>query len=209
MLIRTVICYEKLGEGLARIHSIDNVLLDEVKFNPGSSPNHIDQAKERIKRIDEIIDQLQSSSELDPESAYRLRFEIEQHNKSLFHSKEVLNHGDIHNENVILNWWSIDRTLVFIDWETCMIQAGELDLVHPYLNIIGESFPGRRMEGKFSKFKQSFEDGYGKRLNWDSIAVHAAIWYLEKASTTRNKKERAFFINTALGAVSCTAELSV
>jgi len=57
-------------------------------------------------------------------------------------------------------------------------------------------------------FIKAFEAGYGEQVDWDLVAAHSLLWYLESAMEAQEKgKERAkeFYLKTGLGALDFVA----
>ncbi|MEE3278581.1 MAG: phosphotransferase [Pseudomonadota bacterium] len=125
----------------------------------------------------------------------------------LFSSELVLTHADIHNENVFLSGTEGSRSCQFIDWETARIEPLELDFVHPFLNILGEAFPGRRLDaevrsGPDNDLLNAFDISYGQRIRWDHVAIHGVATYLDWAFNAHRKNQlplRDFYLHTGIG----------
>ena len=98
----------------------------------------------RISECNQLIKFLADNAYLTPADSKAFQIHAASLVPRTFSSRRAILHLDIHNENLLVS----DGGIKLIDWECASIGPGELDLVHPYLNLFGEGFSGRRFEGK-------------------------------------------------------------
>jgi len=202
----------KLGQAMQSFHTIGLDKLREVQFMGGVFLNHLTKAVQRWVGYSGTLQDALVSGLINEMDGDNISAHLEAAAPRRFTSKVVLSHTDIHNENLILCDGETGPPLAIIDWETAAIQPRELDFVHPFLNIFGEGFRWRRLgvpgTGVADAFIKAFEAGYGEQVDWDLVAAHSLLWYLESAMEAQEKgKERAkeFYLKTGLGALDFVA----
>ena len=196
-----------LGRALRSFHSVtvsEKINLPSVE---GLSPNHITESKQRWRDYTVTLEALCDAELVTKKGKVVIFSLIDDVSDRAFSTDAVLSHTDIHNENVMFDERNSEQPISILDWETAAIQPKELDFVHPLLNILGEGFPGRRLadhvvNGSQNEFLRSIEAGYGERIDWEVVACHGILWYLECALDSHNKGEeslRNFYLKTGLG----------
>ena len=196
-----------LGAAMRSFHEVRVEGIRNLPFVDQHSPNHVLRSRRRWECFETSSDGLVDVGFLSNEGKREVSEFLESTSGRAFASEEVLNHCDIHNQNLMLDDQNSERPISIIDWETASLQPKELDFVHPFLNILGEGFSGRRLfraestRGK-NNFLRSFESGYGDEVDWGIVVSHCVLWYLEEALKAHKNGEeglRDFFLRTGLG----------
>ena len=195
-----------LAEVFRRIHGLSHTLFDEVPFFERGHRQYFNLSCRRPTSVDDSVQALIEEGALQA-SARQICDVVERKAGELFNSELVLIHADIHNENAFMSGTEGSRSCQFIDWETARIEPLELDFVHPFLNILGEAFPGRRLgaeagSGPNNDLLNAFDTSYGQRIRWDHVAIHGVVTYLDWALSAHRKGQlplRDFYLQTGIG----------
>ena len=207
--------YEKLlfalGREMRNFHRINAGRIDEALLKEGSCDSHRSCAEEYSRDLANNPEHFSNENLLSSYASEVIKDLIQQHHERFFSSSRALSHTDIHNENVFLDTSDSESyRCTLIDLESVIVQEIELDFVHPYMNIIGEAFPQRRLyehteNPSENRFLAAFESGYGNKIDWEVVTCHLICWHLDWArNAERQRKEqlREFLIKTALGAMA-------
>lgn len=195
-----------LAEVFRRIHGLPRSLFDRVPFFEPGHEQYFNLSFRRTRTIHDSVRALIEEGILQA-SAREICEVVDREAEALLGSEEVLIHADIHNENVFLKRTGRSLCCEFIDWETARIEPLELDFVHPFLNIFGETFPRRRLGAEFkagsnNELLKAFDNAYGRNIRWDHVAIHGATAYLDWAFNAHRKKLfrlRDFYLQTGIG----------
>jgi len=91
-------------------------------------------------------------------------------------------HGDLHVWNILVDERQGKPWCAIIDFEESAHCHVELDFVHPFMSVLGEAFPGRRLAGAWERIWTGFVDGYASRTgeapNLELTVGHVVAWCL-------------------------------
>jgi len=212
----TAIEYEELakilGRSLGLLHSSD------LPGRSGAWDSPLPQARldDRLN-FDVFVGDLSSAGKLSAEEADGLKLGMAtfpgpaELKDRWEESNEGWIHGDVHNENVFYEKTDSGPLLTFIDFEEASVAPVELDLVHPFLNILGEAFPGREFgdeRGPDHPILQAFFSSYSasgpKPLGLVDVGPYAVAWYLGIArdANAAGIPVSEFYLRTALAVAS-------
>ncbi len=148
--------YEKLLSALGRqirnFHRVNADRIDEVLLKEGSCDSHRSCAEEYLRDLTMNLEHFSNEDQLSTYATDVVEDFIQQHHERFFSSSRALSHTDIHNENVFLDTSDSESyRCTLIDLESVIVQEIELDFVHPFMNIIGEAFPQRRLRRRITR----------------------------------------------------------
>ena len=195
-----------LAEGFKGIHNLAPPLFDGVPFFERDHDQYFNVSCRRSTTIYDSVQALIEEGALHA-SARQICDVVEREATGMFGSEKALIHADIHNENLFLGGTERSLFCEFIDWETARIEPFELEFVHPFLNILGEAFPGRRLGnevqvGPDNELLKAFDNAYDQVIRWDHVAIHGVVTYLDWALRAHRKKQfllRDFYLRTGIG----------
>ncbi len=195
-----------LAEGFKGIHNLAPILFDGVPFFERAHDQYFNVSCRRSTTIYDSVQALIEEGALHA-SARQICDVVEREATGMFGSEKALIHADIHNENLFLGGTERSLFCEFIDWETARIEPLELEFVHPFLNIFGEAFPGRRLGkevrvGPDNELLKAFDNAYNEVICWDHVAIHGVVTYLDWALGAHRKDQfplRDFYLRTGIG----------
>lgn len=191
-----------LGECMAAIHSVP---LAKVTHVPATS-----MESERRRNFDllaDVADRLRGAHVLPGDSVPALLEAASKAKAAAFASPRRYLHGDVHNANVLASRGDGRWACALIDFEECAPGHVEMDFVFPFLTILGEAFPGRRLAASWERVWRSFTGAYssiaGIEPELDLIIGHAIAWYLSAAvyGLDLGHPRHRYFARTALEAL--------
>ncbi len=198
-----VVCLAEVFKG---IHNLAPTLFDGIPFFERDHEQYFNLSSRRSTTIHDSVRALIEEGALHA-SACQICEVVEREATGMFRSEKALIHADIHNENLFLGGTERSLFCEFIDWETARIEPFELEFVHPFLNILGEAFPGRRLGnevqvGPDNELLKAFDNAYDQLIRWDHVAIHGVVTYLDWALRAHRKKQfllRDFYLRTGIG----------
>ena len=142
--------YEKLlfalGREMGNFHRVNTAKIDESLLKEGSCDSHRSCAEEYLRDLAKNLEHFSNENLLSSYATEVIEDFIRQYHDRFFSSNRAPSHTDIHNENVFLDTSDPESyRCTLIDLESVIVQEIELDFVHPFMNIIGEAFPQRRL----------------------------------------------------------------
>ncbi|APV48479.1 hypothetical protein BWI17_01520 [Betaproteobacteria bacterium GR16-43] len=168
---------EDLGRSLGAIHAV-------AASKAGLPEKNGLEAERRghFAAVEDSIACLQAARLLPPAEIERAREATRLAQRAAFASPQRLIHGDVHRGNVLVARREGRWTCALIDFEESGPNPVELDLVYPFLSILGEAFPGRRFASSWDRLWRRFVAGYvsggGAEPEPALLVGHAAAWFL-------------------------------
>ncbi len=199
---------EQLGKSVRVLHNLPQKKGRRVPFQEDASPNSELHSRRRLSKTNELIQGLKNDGFLTSIDRESIQIYASRIMPRAFSSREAILHLDVHNENILVSRKL--RAVKLIDWEAASVGPTELDLVHPYLNLFGEAFQGRRFYrekggGNDRNFLSAFEQGYGTAVDWEVVALHAFLWYAELAARSMREGElrlATFYARTGIAGIA-------
>jgi aminoglycoside phosphotransferase (APT) family kinase protein len=193
-----------LGACIAAIHAVP---LTTVLHLP---PNTLEAERRRhFDSFPEVLDRLKREQIVPEDAAPVLIEAVEKGKTRAFASPRRFIHGDVHSWNVFLSGREGRWSCALIDFEESAPGHVEMEFVYPFVGILGEAFPGRRLAASWDRIWQSFVGGYASIAKAEPdpelIVAHVLAWYLwvSADSLERRHPKCREFASYALDALAC------
>jgi len=194
---------EDLGTCIATIHGVPATKLSHL---PSSGLGT--ERRRHFSAMPGIADRLRAENLLPGEAIGQLKEAVKRAQEAAFASPRILLHGDVHSGNILVTHARGRWRCTLIDFEKSGPDHMELEFVFPFVSVLGEAFPGRRLAGFWNAIWQRLAQGYarggGALPDQGLIAGHAIAWCLGVSADSLDEGHPSArkFANFALDALS-------